>query len=84
MVVQLSQYSLIGGRGGYIYNSYYLNLDCNFPSVVTSQYYGNVTNSYSNDTTVTASKLNGTTGTAWIDDTQNINNGYPILAWQIE
>ena len=72
------------GKGGYIYNSYYLNTDCNFPSVATSQHYGTVENSYSNDTTVTAAKLNGTSGTAWINDTQNIKNGYPILAWQIE
>lgn len=72
------------GKGGYIYNSYYLNKNCNFTSVAEQDYYGNVTNSYSNDTTVTASKLNDTSGTAWIDDTQNINNGYPILKWQVE
>lgn len=72
------------GRGGYIYNSYYLNKNCNFSSVVTSSYYGNVTNSYANDTTINASKLNRDTGNTWIDDTNNINGGYPILRWMTE
>ena len=27
--------------------------------------------------------LNGENGTAFVQDTNNINNGYPILAWQV-
>lgn len=72
------------GRGGYINNSYYLNIDCNFPSVVTPRYYGNVTNSYSNDITITTEKLNGESRNVWTNDTCGINNGYPILKWQLE
>lgn len=72
------------GRGGYINNSYYLNIDCNFPSVVTPRYYGNVTNSYSNDITITTEKLNGESRNVWTNDTIGINNGYPILKWQLE
>ena len=79
------------GRGGYISNSYYLNLNCNFSSVATGRYYGSVTNSYSNDTTVTAEKLNSNSEeNAWTNDIKDengnwkYNNGYPILKWQLE
>ena len=81
-----------GGKEGYIYNSYYLNLECNgFAGIVTPEYYGNVSNSYMNDTTITANKLNTNSNKdIWTNDIKDengnwkYNNGYPILKWQIE
>lgn len=70
------------GKGGYIYNSYYANSETTLTSVAHPEYYGNVTNCYHNQE-VTASVLN-TNEEIWVDDNENINNGYPLLKWQTE
>ncbi len=79
------------GVGGYIYNSYYLNLNCIKAGISTPKYYGNISNSYLNDTSITAEKLNVEADTEiWLNDEKDengnwkYNNGYPILKWQIE
>lgn len=86
--------ALVGAQSyrgyGELHNSYYLNLDCNV-SVVNPKNPGVIQNSYSNDLTVTAKRLNAESDeTVWIDDQKDAegnwkyNNGYPILKWQIE
>ena len=42
--------------------------------------YGKITNCYVKSQNPTAEKL----GNAFVDDTKNMNGGYPILKWQIE
>ncbi len=76
---------------GYINNSYYLNLKYTFAGVSTPAYAGNINNSYQNDTSITAEKLNTEESKEiWINDVKDesgnwkYNNGYPILKWQTE
>jgi len=75
---------------GYIYNSY---------TVINTLIYGTVKNAtshiencYTLDANTKLTELNagedsveGTdTEQPWVKDTNNINGGYPILAWQVE
>jgi len=56
-----------------------------FLGTVTDCYYLEGTTTDSNATAKTSNELKSlvsTLGTAWKSDTNNINNGYPILSWQ--
>ena len=73
---------------GYIYNSYTIT---NTTIVGQSQNSPVIQNCYTTEANTKLTELNagideveGTTSTEspWIEDTENINGGYPILNWQ--
>lgn len=71
----------------YVYNSYTINTT----TKIGTNKYGEVTNCYTTEANTKLNELNagiddesGTnTEQPWVADTTNINNGYPILSWQV-
>ncbi len=53
-------------------NNYYLQGQPNYTGIGTAKTENEI------------KELASTLGAAFIEDTNNINNGYPILAWQVE
>ncbi len=79
----------VSGPIGYVYNSYTIQNE-----TIDSGYRGRVDiqNCYATDANTKLEELNTgidvvngkDTEQPWIEDSENINNGYPILKWQIE